>query len=33
MDKATPAFNKELCEMLNVNVLSLTGKNDSVFGV
>jgi hypothetical protein len=31
MDKATPAFNKELCEMLNVNVLSLTGKNDSVF--
>jgi hypothetical protein len=26
MDKATPAFNKELCEMLNVNVLSLTGK-------
>jgi transglutaminase-like putative cysteine protease len=29
--KATPAFNKELCEMLNVKVLEFDGENDSIF--
>ncbi len=29
--KSTPAFNKELCEMLNVEPLEFDGKNDSVF--
>lgn len=29
--KATPAFNKELCELLNVNVLEFDGETDSVF--
>ena len=29
--KATPAFNKELCELLNVHVLEFDGVNDSVF--
>lgn len=29
--KATPAFNKELCEMLNVEVLEFDGENDSIF--
>jgi transglutaminase-like putative cysteine protease len=29
--KATPAFNKELCELLNVDVLDFDGETDSVF--
>jgi len=29
--KATPAFNKELCEMLNVEPLEFDGKTDSIF--
>jgi len=29
--KATPAFNKSLCELLNVNVLKFNGEDDSVF--
>lgn len=29
--KATPAFNKELCELLNVHVLEFDGETDSVF--
>jgi hypothetical protein len=29
--KATPAFNKELCELLNVNVLEFDGETDSIF--
>lgn len=29
--KATPAFNKELCELLNVKVLDFDGENDSIF--
>lgn len=29
--KATPAFNKELCELLNVDVLEFDGQTDSVF--
>jgi len=29
--KATPAFNKELCILLNVHVLEFDGKNDSIF--
>lgn len=29
--KATPAFNKSLCEILNVNVLEFNGEDDSVF--
>lgn len=29
--KATPAFNKELCELLNVKVLEFDGENDSIF--
>ncbi|MDY0779500.1 transglutaminase-like domain-containing protein [Tenacibaculum sp. IB213877] len=29
--KATPAFNKELCEMLGVAVLEFDGENDSLF--
>jgi transglutaminase-like putative cysteine protease len=29
--KATPAFNKELCELLHVHVLEFDGETDSVF--
>jgi len=29
--KATPAFNKELCQKLNVNVLEFDGEHDSIF--
>jgi len=29
--KATPAFNKELCDKLNVNVLDFNGEHDSLF--
>ncbi|GGG45232.1 hypothetical protein GCM10011414_13460 [Croceivirga lutea] len=29
--KATPAFNKELCELTNVEPLTFDGENDSVF--
>jgi transglutaminase-like putative cysteine protease len=29
--KATPAFNKELCKILNVHVLDFDGENNSVF--
>ena len=29
--KATPAFNKELCEILNVKALDFDGENDSLF--
>ncbi|NKI32302.1 transglutaminase-like domain-containing protein [Croceivirga thetidis] len=29
--KATPAFNKELCEMCNVKPLEFDGENDSMF--
>lgn len=29
--KATPAFNKKLCDHLNVNPLEFDGKNDSIF--
>ncbi|MBN4061962.1 transglutaminase family protein [Bacteroidales bacterium AH-315-I05] len=29
--KATPAFNKSLCEMLHVEPLEFDGKNDSIF--
>ncbi|SDX15501.1 transglutaminase-like domain-containing protein [Flavobacterium degerlachei] len=29
--KATPAFNKELCELLNVHPLEFDGETDSVF--
>ncbi len=29
--KATPAFNKELCEHLNVDTLEFDGENDSIF--
>jgi transglutaminase-like putative cysteine protease len=29
--KATPAFNKELCEILNVHVLEFDGETDSIF--
>jgi transglutaminase-like putative cysteine protease len=29
--KATPAFNKELCELLNVHVLEFDGETDSIF--
>ncbi|EIA08534.1 transglutaminase-like domain-containing protein [Flavobacterium frigoris] len=29
--KATPAFNKELCKLLNVHPLEFDGKTDSVF--
>jgi transglutaminase-like putative cysteine protease len=29
--KATPAFNKELCNKLNVAPLEFDGKNDSIF--
>ncbi|TYP99029.1 transglutaminase superfamily protein [Tenacibaculum adriaticum] len=29
--KATPAFNKELCDMLGVSVLEFNGENDSLF--
>lgn len=29
--KATPAFNKSLCEKLNVKVLEFDGKSDSIF--
>ena len=29
--KSTPAFNKELCERLNVTPLEFDGKNDSLF--
>lgn len=29
--KATPAFNKELCELLKVNVLDFDGEHDSIF--
>ena len=29
--KATPAFNKSLCEKLNVHVLEFNGEEDSIF--
>lgn len=29
--KATPAFNKELCQLLNVHVLEFDGEQDSIF--
>lgn len=29
--KATPAFNKELCQILKVNALEFDGENDSIF--
>lgn len=29
--KATPAFNKELCQLLNVHVLEFDGENHSIF--
>jgi len=31
IEKATPAFNKELCKKLNVGVLDFDGENDAIF--